>query len=288
LSDINQFALNRKQVRQSFESAADSYDDAAVLQREIGERLISRLDLVNVQPQRVLDLGAGTCRFSEKLQHRYKKSEVWSVDFAGSMLAKAPARSRWRRQPKRVCADALNLPCGEASFDLIFSNLMLQWCLPLDQYFSEIRRVLRPGGVFLFSTFGPDTLKELRAAWAAVDDSAHVHAFLDMHDVGDALLRVGFSEPVVDMEVLTLTYGDFLAVMKDLKAIGARNAAESRSRGLLGRRKLWQLEEAYERFRGADQRWPATYEVVYGIAWASSVPTPSSSPQSYIPVLPGT
>lgn len=287
MSDPNQFALNRKQVRKSFERAADSYDEAAVLQREVGERLISRLDLVKIHPQRVMDLGAGTCHFSEALQRRYKKSEVWAVDFAGPMLAKADIRRRWRRQPKRVCADACGLPCGEQTFDLVFSNLMLQWCLPLDAYLTEIRRVLSQQGVFLFSTFGPDTLKELRAAWAAVDNNAHVHTFLDMHDVGDALLRTGFSEPVVDMEVVTLTYGDFLGVMRDLKAIGARNAAESRSRGLLGRQRFKQLEAAYEPFRDPDGRWVASYEIVYGIAWAPKAPAPSCEPQSYIPVLPG-
>jgi malonyl-CoA O-methyltransferase len=278
--------LNREQVRKSFARAADSYDEAAVLQREVGERLISRLDLVKIKPEKVMDLGAGTCRFSEQLQRRYKKSQVWAVDFADSMLAKATARSRWRRQPKRVCADANSLPCGDGIFDIVFSNLMLQWCLPPDNYFAEIRRIMRQDGAFLFSTFGPDTLKELRTAWASVDDDVHVHGFLDMHDIGDALLRSGFSEPVVDMEVLTLTYGDFLGVMRDLKAIGARNAAESRSRGLFGRKKLQRLEAAYEPFRDADGRWPATYEIVYGIAWVPKAPSPSSEPQSYIPVLP--
>jgi len=286
LSGPNSFTLNREQVRKSFARAAESYNEAAVLQKEVGERLISRLDLVKKQPERVMDLGAGTCLFSEQLQRRYKKSLVWAVDFADLMLAKAAPGKRWRRQPKRVCADAQSLPCGDGSFDLVFSNLMLQWCLPPDIYFAEIRRILRQDGVFLFATFGPDTLKELRTAWASVDGGVHVHGFLDMHDIGDALLRAGFSEPVVDMELLTLTYGDFLGVMRDLKAIGARNAAESRSRGLFGRKKLQQLEAAYAQFRDADGRWPATYEIVYGIAWAPKAPSPSPGPQSYIPVLP--
>lgn len=285
--DPDNFALNPACVRKSFARAAHSYDEAAVLQQEVGERLISRLDLVKIQPARVMDLGAGTCRFSEKLQRRYTKSEVWAVDFADTMLAKMAKQSRWRRQPKRVCANALCLPCGDQTFDLVFSNLMLQWCLPLDVYFDEIRRIMRREGAFLFATFGPDTLKELRAAWASIDDGVHVHTFLDMHDVGDALLRAGFAEPVVDMEVLTLTYGDFLGVMRDLKAIGARNAAESRSRGLMGRQRLRRLEEAYQQFQSADGRWPATYEVVYGIAWAPNAPDPSPGPRPHIPVLPG-
>ena len=286
MSEPDQFALNRNRVRQSFCRAAASYDEAAVLQREVGERLISRLDLVKIQPKRVMDLGAGTCCFSEQLQRRYKKSQVWAVDFADAMLAKEPTQSRWRRQPKRVCADAMSLPCQDSAFDLVFSNLMLQWCLPPDIYFKEIRRIMRQDGVFLFTTFGPDTLKELRAAWASVDDDVHVHGFLDMHDIGDALLRTGFAEPVVDMEMLTLTYGDFLGVMRDLKAIGARNAAESRSRGLFGRKKLQQLEAAYAPFKDSDGRWPATYEIVYGIAWTPKAPSPSSAPPSFIPVLP--
>ncbi len=281
MPDVNSFALNRGQVRQSFERAADRYDEVAVLQREIGERLISRLELIKTQPRSVMDIGAGTCHFSEALQHRYKKSDVWAVDFATSMLAKADSGRRWRRHPRRVCADACCLPCGPQTFDLVFSNLMLQWCIPLETYLTEIRRVLRQGGVFLFSTFGPDTLKELRAAWAAVDSNVHVHNFLDMHDVGDALLRTGFCEPVVDMEMLTLTYGEFFGVMHDLKAMGARNASELRSRGLLGRNKLKRLEAAYEQFRDREGRWVASYEIVYGIAWA---PVSSRAPQSYIPI----
>jgi malonyl-CoA O-methyltransferase len=153
--------------------------------------------------------------------------------------------------------------------DLVFSNATLQWVNDLDATFRELLRVLRPGGLLLFSTFGPDTLKELRAAWAAVDGGAHVSPFLDMHDIGDALVRARFADPVMDVERMTLTYDDIHALMQDLKQLGAHNALSSRSRGLTGRRRLAALREAYERQRRAG-RLPATYEVVHGHAWVTA------------------
>jgi len=149
---------------------------------------------------------------------------------------------------------------------MVFSNLMLQWCPEPDPVLVEVRRVLRGQGVFLFTTLGPDTLNELRSSWAAVADHDHVHPFIDMHDIGDALIRAGFVEPVMDVERLTLTYEDVRTLMQDLRSIGARNASSERPRGLLGPRRLAAVVQAYERFR-RDGRLPATYEVVYGTAW---------------------
>jgi malonyl-CoA O-methyltransferase len=173
------------------------------------------------------------------------------------------------RRFERVCADAQRLPLAEASVDLIYSNLMLQWCNDLDALFAEFSRVLKPGGLLTFSTFGPDTLKELRVAWSSVDSHTHVHRFIDMHDIGDALVRAGLSEPVLDVETFTLTYETTLALMGDLKAIGAHNAAAGRAPGLTGRGRLIAMSAAYERFRTSG-RLPATYEVVYGQAWGRS------------------
>jgi malonyl-CoA O-methyltransferase len=166
-----------------------------------------------------------------------------------------------------VCGDIERLPIATGSVDLAVSNLALQWCDPLAA-FTEFRRVLAPGGLLVFTTFGPDTLKELRAAWQAADAGPHVHGFLDMHDLGDLLVHAGFADPVLDVDRLTLTYGEVLDVLRDLKALGAHNAAASRTRGLTGKQRFARFRAAYEA-RRRDGMIPATYEVVYGHAWVS-------------------
>jgi malonyl-CoA O-methyltransferase len=142
---------------------------------------------------------------------------------------------------------------------------MLQWCDP-DAAFAEFRRVLTPHGLLTLTTFGPDTLRELRAAWAEVDPYSHVHSFIDMHDLGDALVRNGFASPVLDVERFTLNYSEVRAVAADLKALGAHNAAATRVKGLTSPRKYAAMQAAYEKFR-QDGRLPATYEVVFAHAW---------------------
>ncbi len=259
---------DKASARRSFERAADRYDEAAVLQREVATRLLERLDLVRLSPQRILDLGSGTGYCIDGLLARYRKAEVVALDIALPMLRHARRRGRWLRRPRCVCADAERLPFADDSFDLVFSNLMMQWCVDLDATFAELRRVIRPGGLLLFSSFGPDTLKELRAAWGEVDGYAHVNTFLDMHDVGDALLRARFADPVMDVERLILTYRDVRKLMRELKQIGAHNVTAGRPRGLTGRHRLQRLVEAYERFRH-DGLLPATYEIVNGHAWVS-------------------
>ena len=259
-------------TRRSFERAADQYDEAAVLQREVGVRLLERLDLMRLQPQRILDLGSGTGQCIDGLFSRYRKAAVTALDIARPMLQRAGQRGRWLRRPQCVCADAERLPFGNHSFDLVFSNLMLQWCTDLDAVFRELRRVLRPGGLLLFSSFGPDTLKELRESWSSVDRYAHVNTFLDMHDVGDTLVRTQFADPVMDVERLTVTYPDVWKLMRELKQIGAHNVTSGRPRGLTGKQHMQQLVEAYESFR-RDGILPASYEIVNGHAWVSEETT---------------
>ena len=183
------------------------------------------------------------------------------------MLRAARRQQGWWRRFARVCADLEQLPLASATVDLAFCNLALQWLTEPDRALAEIARVLRPAGWLYFTTFGPDTLGELRAAWAAVDGYTHVNRFIDMHDLGEALTRNGFADPVLDVEHFTLTYADVRALMRDLKAIGAHNVTAGRPRGLLGRRRLAALEAAYERFR-SDGRLPATFEVIFGRARA--------------------
>jgi malonyl-CoA O-methyltransferase len=259
--------IDKAAARRAFGRAAPRYDGAAVLQREIADRMLERLDYIRLEPRLVLDLGAGTGYAIDGLQRRFRGARVLALDFAEGMLHQARRRGSWRRRPECLCADAEHLPLADGTVDLIFSNATFQWCNDLARTFAECARVLRPGGLLLFSTFGPDTLKELRAAWSTVDGHPHVSGFIDMHDIGDTLLRARLADPVMDAERLTLTYERVADLMRDLKQLGASNAANARPRGLTGRRRLAAVEAAYEAQRAAG-RLPATYEVVYGLGWA--------------------
>lgn len=263
------FRLDKAGVRAAFDRASSSYEAAAVLQSRVADELLGRLEPFDFDPRVILDLGAGTGRAAAALKRRYKRCRVLALDLAPGMLREAARHQRLFRRFDRICGDAARLPLGPASVDIVFSNLMLQWCNPLDEALAEVRRVLKPDGHFLFSTFGPDTLRELRAAWAEVDAYNHVNRFLDMHDVGDALVRAGLQEPVLDVDRTQLTYSDGMSLMRDLKCIGARNATAGRPRALLGRARLQRLLTAYESFR-KDGRLPATYEIVYGAAWGTA------------------
>ena len=259
-------SIDKGLARRAFARAADGYDDVAVLQREIGERLLERLDYLRAHPAVALDLGCGTGQIAAGLLRRYPKARVLALDFAEPMLAHARRVGRWRRRPACLCGDMEQLPLADASLDMICSNLAFQWAGSRERLFAECRRVLRPDGVLMFTTFGPDTLQELRAAWRAVDGHAHVNPFDDMHDIGDELLHAGFADPVMDVERLTLTYDDVFALMRDLKQLGAHNVLSGRPRGLTGRDALARMRSAYEAFR-CDGRLPASYEVIHGQAW---------------------
>ncbi len=263
------FQLDRSGVRAAFDRASATYEAAAVLQSQVADELLTRLEPFDFRPEVILDLGAGTGRAAAHLKRRYRRSRVIALDAATGMLRQAARHQALFRRFERVCADAARLPLKAASVDIVFSNLMLQWCDPLDEVFAEVRRVLKPQGFFAFTTFGPDTLKELRSAWSEVDSQNHVNRFLDMHDVGDALVRAGLQEPVLDVDRTRLTYPDGVSLMRDLKSIGASNATAGRPRTLLGRGRLQRVLTAYEAFR-KDGRLPATYEVVYGAAWGTA------------------
>ncbi len=263
----SQYRIDKQLARRSFDRAADTYDSVAELQYEIGDRMVERLDYIRQQPRRILDLGAGTGFFTAVLLKRYRKADIVALDIAERMLQRVQGRAGWFRKPQCVCADAETLPFADDSFDFIFSNLMLQWCTDLESTLRELRRVLAPGGLLMFTTFGPDTLMELRASWEAVDGYTHVNSFVDLHDVGDTLLATQWAEPVMDSERITVTYRELRTLMRELKHIGAHNVTAGRARGLTGKQQMQQLAKAYEGFR-EDGVLPASYEVVYGHAWS--------------------
>ena len=266
-----EFRLDTRRVRRAFDRAAAGYETRAVLQRTVEAHCLARLDLVRLTPRSILDLGCGPGVAGRALLKRYRGAQVTGVDFAPAMLREARRRRRWFSPQRLVCADAQALPLAADSMDLVFSNLTVQWCNDPAAVLAEVWRVLRPGGLFMFTSLGPDTLKELRMAWRAADGATHVGAFIDMHDLGDALGRSGFEQPVLDVERFCLTYPDVRALAVDLKSIGASNATAGRRRALTSRSAWAAMRAAYEPFR-SDGRLPATYEVVYAHAWKPLAP----------------
>lgn len=261
---------DKRAVRRAFERAAPTYDGHDVLQREVGERLLAHLDPIRLDPRVVVDIGTGTGAALPALSKRYAGARVVGVDLAAAMLERAARRTpRWRRllgeRSALVCGDAERMPLASGCAQLLFSNLTLQWC-DAPAVFAEAARVLEPGGLLLFSTFGPDTLRELREAFAQVDRREHVNRFVDMHDLGDALVHAGLADPVMEMEMITVEYASVEAVARDLKAIGATNALSGRPRGLSGRGWWRQVSERYEKHR-RNGALPASWEVIYGHAW---------------------
>lgn len=286
--------VDARAVRRAFGRAAATYDAAAVLQREVGSRMGARLDVVKLAPNTVLDAGCGTGDALRPLALRYPAARVVALDLALPMVTAAQARVRSGRSllqrlvlwggtdsnstPRFLCGDINALPFGAAAFDLVWSNLALQWVNDLPHAFGELHRVLRVGGLLTFTTFGPDTLREIRAAFATVDGYTHTNRFADMHDVGDMLVHAGFADPVIDMETITLTYGDARSLLQELKQIGATNATRGRRRGLMGKARLQRVLAALKGM-ARDGRIPATFEVVYGHAWkAEATHTPEGLP----------
>jgi malonyl-CoA O-methyltransferase len=267
------------QVRRNFSRAAAGYDEVAVLQREVGSRMLERLDYVKIDPQRVLDLGCGTGVSLTALATRYPKAQLLGADFSEAMLAAGrQQRSRlgWllpflrHRQASLLAADAQALPVKSGELDLLWSNLMLHWLDDPLPALREMQRTLKVGGLLMFSTFGPDTLKELRASFS--DGQVHTQRFADMHDYGDMLLACGFSDPVMDVEVLTLTYSTLDDLFRDLRQGGSACAMVDRRRALMGK-SAWQAARAEYEKRRQDGRLPATFEVVYGHAWKAQPAT---------------
>lgn len=270
---MSDFHVDRRQVRRNFGRAARTYEQHDALQRQVQEVLLERLDFYLETPERVIDVGAGTGRGTAQLKKKYGKAQVIAVDLAVPMLREAKQHAGWLKPFQRVCAEATALPFPDHSVDVLHSNLCFQWVDDLAALFSECARVLKPGGLLAFTTFGPDTLRELRAAWASSDEQAHVSRFLDMHDLGDAMIAAGLRDPVLDVDRYTLTYSEPRMLLKELQGLGATNADTARGRGLTGKQHYRRMLETYEGMR-VDGRIPATWEVVTAHAWG---PPPGQS-----------
>lgn len=268
MSKNQAFALKKADIARSFSLAAKSYDKHAIIQQEVGFRLIERLDLLKEKPKTILDVGAGTGFFARRLQQKFPKARILGADLAFGMSEFAAKQLCWYpfgKKPSYFTADAEFLPFKTGSIDLIFSNFTLQWCFNLKATLAEFKRVLSPSGTLLFTTLGPNTLFELRQSFAAADNSWHVNPFSDMHDIGDILLNLHFQDPVIDMEMLTLTYPDLMSLFVDLKSTGASNLNAYRRTGLTSPQTFTKMKTAYNNFK-RDNLYPASFEVIYGHA----------------------
>lgn len=261
--------LDAALVRRRLERAGSPPAECCAVYREIGRRLFEALRPVRLQPARILDCSAAAANLRGMLAERYRKAGIVSVDEACRPLMplrEAAGRWPWSAQTPIVAADHATLPLASTSFEIVTSNLSLHRRLRPDTVLAEALRVLSPGGVLVLSTFGPDTLAELRECWGDIDGAEHVHPFADMHDLGDALMRVGFHDVVMHSERLVCHYPDLATVHADLRRLGVANASQQRPRCLRTPRQLARVDAAYER-RRVDEGLPVTLEVVYAHAW---------------------
>lgn len=271
------FYADRTAMKRNFARAAASFGRGDALHREVGRRMLERFDVIRLAPARIVDLGCGTGAATAGLRARFPAARLVAVDLAHAMArAAVPETAGWRRwlggrggPVSGVNADMASLPFADGAFGLAWSNLALHWLDDPLPAFAEARRVLETDGLFMFSALGPDTLRELRDCFAAAGPGWHVKRFIDLHDIGDALGRAGFAAPVMDMELLTLTYESLDGLFADLRCTGSANAMRGRRRGLTGPGRLREVRQAYEALR-RDGRLPATFEVIYGHAWKAA------------------
>ncbi|TQM16690.1 malonyl-CoA O-methyltransferase [Pseudoxanthomonas sp. 3HH-4] len=267
--------FDQRHIRRAFSRSAAGYDAAAALQHEVEKRLMESLDYFALRrgqdaaaPNVVLDVGCGPAHAAAAMRKRWPKAQVVALDLALPMLREAKKQSGWWKPFQRVCADLRALPLAEGTVDVLFCNLSLQWVDDLPAAFNGFRRVLKPGGLLVCSTFGPETLQELRDAFAHADAVPHVSPFPQIAQFGDALMMAGFRDPVLDRDRFTLTYDDLPALMRELRAMGATNALQQRRHTLTGRARFAAAASAYESLRRADGKLPSTWDVIYAHAWA--------------------
>ncbi|PJD92756.1 MAG: malonyl-[acyl-carrier protein] O-methyltransferase BioC [Legionella sp.] len=257
------------EIGQSFNAHATEYEQAADIQFEIGQRLFERLDYLKIDPRFILDLGCGPGVFLKQLKKRYPKAQIVALDVAHAMLVAANAKQPWLKKWDLVNADMHQMPFVSGQFDLIVSNQVIHWANSLPDVIKEVNRIMRPGGCLLFSTLGPDTFQELKHAFKQVDTYEHVNEFYDMHHIGDCLVAELFEDPVVDMEILTAHYAKLPDLLRSLKAQGVKNIHQNRNPGLTGKYSWRKFEQSMALSMTDTQKYPLTYEVVYGHAWKS-------------------
>ncbi len=264
---LNLPRLDKSAIKKSFNRAAKGYNSAAILQKEVLNRLLQRLQYIRHQPTSLVDIGCGTGQAVAGLQKTYPRCKIISLDLAYSMLRETRQQYGLLRKKRLVNSDMETMPFADNSFDLLFSNLALQWVNDLGGTLHEFARIGRSGGLLMFATLGPGTLKELRESWFEIDRNPHVHLFIDMHDIGDAMMAAGFSQPVVDAETIRLEYQEFGQIFKDLKDTGASNADINRNRGLTTAARFKRLEQCYRQLGYDAGKFIVSYEIVYGHAW---------------------
>lgn len=263
------------QVARAFNQAASRYDQHAVVQHTIGDRLIQRLSCLHLSPSVILDVGSGTGKHTRTLQSHFCDSLIMGLDISLNMLQYAQRYTNspppTSLQPRYLCADMAQLPFRTQSLDLIFSNFTLQWANALPSLLCDFKRMLTPRGGLFFTTVGPQTLYELRDSFTSLDAHPHVHPFVDLHDLGDLLLHAGFKDPVIDREIITVHYKHFAHLLRDLKNVGTKNFLPNRRKGLTSPGLLKHLEHAYATYKTPDYFYPVTYEVLYGHAWSDGI-----------------
>jgi malonyl-CoA O-methyltransferase len=272
------------EICKAFDAHAFTYEKAARIQHEIGQRLFERLDYLAQKPRRILDLGCGTGHFLPRLKKKYNDAQVIGVDLSYGMLQQAKNKQKWWSPMGLVKANMSRLPFADASFDLIFANQVLHWSSSLTEVFAELHRVLRVDGCLMFSTLGPDTFSQLRQAWLGVDTYSHTNEFIDMHHVGDALLAAKFLDPVVDMEQLSAHYPSLEQLVRSLKEQGVRHVHAARHPGLMGKQAWRQFSANYAALRTPEGKYPLSYEVVYGHAWKVKALQVSQGNETWISV----
>ena len=262
------FLLNSRDVRRRFDRAADTFGAADFAHGVTRDGLLARLQPLRIDAKTVLDLGAATGSATALLQKRFGGAHIVSLDLSRKMLLQRKRRRLWFTRTSSVQADAMRLPFADASFDVVFANLLLPWVNDHAAVLAEVSRVLRKGGVLAFATLGPDSLKQLSRAWGHIDNHVHVHRFPDMHDIGDALVRAGLADPVLDVDRLTVKYPDAGKLFRDLTLSGSRNSLAGRRRGLLGKRQFNRLVAALSEVTpGAGIE--IDLELVYGHCWST-------------------
>jgi malonyl-CoA O-methyltransferase len=260
--------LRTQDVQRRFDRAAATFDQFDFVHTVTRNGLFDRLEPMLVEAGTIVDLGCATGTASKMLAKRFRGARVIGVDQAPAMLQAAVSKQSWRSRCSFVQADAATLPLADQSVDVVFCNQLLPWVNDVPAVFVEVNRVLRSNGLFLFASLGPDSFAELRRAWSSVDRSAHVLPFADMHNIGDAAVRAGLSDPVLDIDRLTVTYEDPATLFRDLTGSGARNSLAERSRSLTGKNCFAAMREALQNIHSG-QGIELDLELVFGHCWGS-------------------